>query len=336
MTSFTIAICAYNAVGRIARTLNALALIHYGGPWEVLIVDNASTDDTVAFVEDWRTSLPALRVILEPVAGVAHARMLAIREARMDWIVWVDDDNILPPDYLTTAEALVRDSQDVGIVAGDSVLFELGNTPLWFMEVANCYAVGQQFSHEGNFTNGSFSWGAGSLIRRSAALQILELGFRPILTGRLGKNQLAGEDGEICIAMQLLGWTLMYSRRLVISHAIEPIRMNEVALRKTAIGFGLSSIVIEAYRSALEPPIKRWLKSHDPAFALHTIAKFTVRAFRLVYKRNMQSRVEFWISQGAVVALMEGMRPSRVLRTPFLIGVRRRLRTSPMGLDKQA
>ncbi len=321
-TSFTVAICAYNAVGRIARALDALTRVRYAGQWEILVVNNASSDDTAAAVEAWRTSLSAMRVVTEPVAGVAHARVRAIREARCEWIVWVDDDNLLPPDYLEMADAIVAGRDDIGILAGDSHLFELAAPPAWFQQVAGCYAVGQQFPREGRQVGGAFCWGAGSMLRRLAAVQILDLGFKPILSGRLGRHQLAGEDAEICLAMRLLGWGFLYSRALVIGHAIDPNRMRVDMLRKTAFGFGLSSVALEVYRAQFDPPLKRWVKTHDTAFAVYALTKFAGRLLRRLIRWDMRTRANLWASQGAAAGLLSGMRPSQVLASPFLGKVR--------------
>jgi glycosyltransferase involved in cell wall biosynthesis len=321
-TTFTVAICAFNAVGRIGRTLDALTNVRYWGHWEVLVVDNASTDGTSEFVQAWGQALPGMRVVREPVAGVAHARVRAIREASCDWIVWVDDDNLLPPDYLDTAHAIVADRDDAGVVAGDSKLFKLAVPPAWFDKVAGCYAVGRQMMREGDQHDGAFCWGAGSMLRRRAATRILDLGFRPVLTGRLGRHQLAGEDAEICLATRLLGWSFLYSRKLVIGHAIDPQRMTVESLRRTAFGFGLSSIALEVYRAHFDPPLKRWVKTRDLPFFAYSLAKLGSRWLRWLFRRDMRACADLWASQGAAAALISGMRPSSVLATPFLEALR--------------
>jgi glycosyltransferase involved in cell wall biosynthesis len=316
-TGFTVAICAYNAVGRIGRALDALVRIRYAGPWEILVVDNASTDGTAEYVASWRAFFPSMRVVRESVPGVAHARVRAIAESRHEWMVWVDDDNLLPPDYLTMGDSIVRARKDIGIVAGDSRLLELALPPAWFDQVSSCYAVGRQFSREGQHGGGAFCWGAGTLLRRAAAQRILDLGFKPILSGRVGKHQLAGEDAEICLAIRMAGWSLIYSRQLLIEHAIEPHRMTVEMLRKTTFGFGLSSIAIEVYRSHFAPPLKRWVYRHDLPFAVYALAKFVGRFFRKTIRRDMRACAEFWASQGTLAGLFSGMRPSRVLAAPF-------------------
>lgn len=66
--------------------------------WELLLIDNASTKK---LSEKWDLSWhPAGRVIREDEVGLTAARLRAITESQADLIVFVDDDNILEPDYL--------------------------------------------------------------------------------------------------------------------------------------------------------------------------------------------------------------------------------------------
>ena len=154
--SFTVAICAYNATARIWRALDALRDLRYAGPWDVLVVDNASTDATGEFAAGWSDRLPGLRVVREGTPGVAHARMRALREARGDCLCFVDDDNLLAPDYLRVADELLRALPEVGVLAGRSRLYELSPRPPWFDEVSSCYAVGEQGRADGFLPPGAF------------------------------------------------------------------------------------------------------------------------------------------------------------------------------------
>jgi len=97
----TVAICTFNRAAVLAQTLDSVSRLKVpaGFTWEVLVVDNASTDDTPAVLRSMRTRLP-LRAVREPQQGQSYARNLVLREARGDLILWTDDDVVLPEDWL--------------------------------------------------------------------------------------------------------------------------------------------------------------------------------------------------------------------------------------------
>jgi glycosyltransferase involved in cell wall biosynthesis len=305
--------------------LDALTNITYQGSWEVIVIDNASTDGTAELASRWKDKLPGLRIIVESRPGVAHARLRALREARFDALCFVDDDNLLSFDYLDIANDILVTRTDVGVIAGRSELFQLALPPAWFESVSSCYAVGNQGAADGYLPPATAPWGAGTVIRGAAFRQLLKRQFVPLLTGRIGRHQLAGEDVEICYALNLLGWRSYYSSKLVLRHAIEPNRMTEKALQKTCFGFGLSSIAIEVYRSYQQSRIKRKLKCADLPFAVFLVVSLLRAGFGLLLARNMRTRANWWAAMGAANAYyVQGFRPSKVLQSPFLYSIENR------------
>lgn len=76
--------------------------------WELLVVDNNSTDDTSQVVERYAALLP-VRLVFEPKQGLSIARNRAIDEAAGDLILWTDDDVLVDPSWLSAyAEAATR------------------------------------------------------------------------------------------------------------------------------------------------------------------------------------------------------------------------------------
>lgn len=72
--------------------------------WELIVVDNASARPVAAQIDlAWH---PRARVVVESSLGLTPARLRAIREAASDLLVFVDDDNVLAPDFLTEAARL--------------------------------------------------------------------------------------------------------------------------------------------------------------------------------------------------------------------------------------
>jgi glycosyltransferase involved in cell wall biosynthesis len=81
--------------------LDALARQTYPGPWELLVVDNGSTDATVTIARDARARLPQLRVVdAGRVPGVSRARNAGIAAATGDFLVFADGDDLVADDWL--------------------------------------------------------------------------------------------------------------------------------------------------------------------------------------------------------------------------------------------
>ena len=99
--SISVCICTCNGAERVGLVLEALAAqTDRSAGWEVLVVDNASRDDTGAVVQAaFAAHLPGRgRLVREERPGLMHARRRATDEARGATIVFLDDDNIPAPD----------------------------------------------------------------------------------------------------------------------------------------------------------------------------------------------------------------------------------------------
>jgi cellulose synthase/poly-beta-1,6-N-acetylglucosamine synthase-like glycosyltransferase len=299
--------------------LDSLSRLSYEGQWEVLVVDNASTDGTGNFVMQWSQRLPSLRVVREPTPGLANARLCAIREARYENLCFIDDDNLPDADYLQIACEILQSHQDVGMIVARTELHELADPPEWFKEVGGCYAVGPQASTESYLSATAHCWGAGCVVRNSALRQLLDSGFRFLLSGRVGSKQLAGEDTEMALALNIIGWRTYYSDRLVVGHAIDPSRMSIQDLKKICTGFGCSATVLGVYEGVLEGGMRRWIKHHDlPAVAL-ALRRYLKALVGKLLRSGLRSDVLVWQSAAALKGLRNpSLRPSAVRASPFL------------------
>ncbi len=110
----SVLICTHNPRREyLARTLAALQ--HQSLPaadWELLLIDNASAPPIAGQVDlSWH---PRARVIVEPTLGLTPARLRAIREAKTELLVFVDDDNVLAPDFLAEALRLAQARPFIG------------------------------------------------------------------------------------------------------------------------------------------------------------------------------------------------------------------------------
>jgi glycosyltransferase involved in cell wall biosynthesis len=123
---FSVVIPAFNEAGYLADALESLRSQDFRGTWEVIVVDNNSTDDTARIARRH-----GARVIFEPQPGVCPARQLGATSARGEIIVSTDADTVHPTDWLTRLDTRFRAHPAAAAVAGPCRYAE----PLWWATV---------------------------------------------------------------------------------------------------------------------------------------------------------------------------------------------------------
>jgi glycosyltransferase involved in cell wall biosynthesis len=252
----SVVICCHNSAQRLPPTLAHLAAqqVREGLVWEVVVVDNASTDDTARVArEAWPADSPVpFRVIHEPQPGLSHARRRGFDETHFDLISFIDDDNWCGPDWVQIAADLMEAHPEVGACGGYLEEVCEVEPPAWFERFKTAYAVGPQAEKAGVLER---TWdclaGAGMTIRRAAWEQLLENGFQPLLSGRKGSALTSGEDIEFMYVLRLAGWSLWYEPRLQIRHFIPAGRLQWSYLRRMRRGGGASTVSLDPYSFAL-------------------------------------------------------------------------------------
>jgi glycosyltransferase involved in cell wall biosynthesis len=241
MLGISVLICSYNGGNFIKDTLGYLQKQTFTDPidWEVILVDNASTDDLVQVArQSWKASVP-LQILSEARPGVGYARQTGIRAARYSYVIFVDDDNHLAADYLQTAFDLMRAYPQAGAIGGlNDAVFE-APPPAWYATYQANFAVGPQSPAEGEVTHENrVLWGAGLVLRKSAWEQLDAAGFKPMLPSRTGNQLLSGDDSELCYMLRLFGWKLYYFSSLRLGHVMpeERLRWSYLCRLKRALG----------------------------------------------------------------------------------------------------
>jgi glycosyltransferase involved in cell wall biosynthesis len=118
----TVAICTLNRAESLRRTFDSVAATRVADDlaWELIVVNNNSTDHTDAVIAEYRGRLP-LRRELEPLQGHSNARNRAIVAARGEYIVWTDDDVIVGARWLAAYAEAFRRWPD-GVVFGGRII----------------------------------------------------------------------------------------------------------------------------------------------------------------------------------------------------------------------
>jgi len=253
----SIVVCCHNSTSVLSRTLAYIqeqTAQQKQTPWEVIVIDNASTDGTAKLAETlWPENPPApLTIVSEPRLGLSFARQRGFDEARYSVVSFVDDDNWVAPDWVEKVSKAMVDHPEVGACGGDSEPVFESAPPWWFDLFKTSYAIGRQgkISSDVSDTRG-YLWGAGLTFRKDAWRSLCEIGYQPLLVGRKGSALSSGEDSELCFAIMCSGWRLRYESDLRLKHFIPENRLNWKYLRKLHRGFGSSQLILDIYKHAL-------------------------------------------------------------------------------------
>lgn len=247
----SVVICTYNGKNRLKKTIDHLNIQEVDVEFEILIVDNASTDGTSEWINLYLKNSPAVdkvKLIRESEPGLNHARFSGIKAARFDFILFCDDDNWLDANFLAIGEKYFSENPKVGILGSlGSPVFEI-EKPDWFVDFSHTYAVGSLGKKPGRQPFGSYHYGAACFFRKEALDKLLNLGFKSFLSDRKGKGLSSGGDVELCLAVQLLGYELHYDCRLTFKHFIEAHRLDWNYYLKLKQGISSSFPILESYK----------------------------------------------------------------------------------------
>lgn len=261
----SVILCCYNSSSRIRPTLEALAIQDFATavPWEILVIDNASTDNTREAAATTWSSLETpfeLRILSEENPGLSHARKTGVEQARFDTIIFCDDDNWLSPDYVYRAYLNIYNNQSLAACGGKGIPVFETEPPDWFWDYSEAFAVGSQTL---NMEHGKLLnlYGAGITFRKEPLKHLYKSGFVSQLTGRIGKSLGSAEDYELTYACVLLGYGLKYDENLTFQHYISQERLSYAYLRKLFHAFGTDGPVRNIYYSAVSTRRSyRWIR----------------------------------------------------------------------------
>ena len=241
----SIVICAYNGAGRLPPTLDHLKNQRGcdGLKWEVLIIDNASTDGTAEIARRcWGDDSPvAMRIIREPRLGLTYARECALDHIRYEFVSFIDDDNWVSDNWVRRVVEIMAAHPEAAAIGGYCAAVPEIQPPAWFARFKNFYAIGPDYDCG---TEVPMLWGAGLTLRKSVWYSLRAHGFRFLTTAQ-------GEDQEICLAVRLAGWKLWFDPELRLQHFIPAGRLTWDYFRTLQRKRTSCLVLVDPYLAAL-------------------------------------------------------------------------------------
>jgi len=228
----SVIVCTYNRAESLPRTLHSLKSqqVRDGIDWEVLVVDNNSTDGTRHVVENFMPTFPRLRYGFEAAQGLSHARNRGLTRARGRIILFTDDDVAPEADWLQRIlDGMAATGCDAcgGFIAPDWQ----SSPPPWLTERFHGFlAVRAERTDTYEVEPGMLPpFGANMAFRREV---FDRLGAFDVSRGRKGDVLASGEDGEMFQRVLESGGRVMFFGDARVRHTVESFRLTKRYFRR--------------------------------------------------------------------------------------------------------
>lgn len=238
----TAAICTHNRATFLPAAIESLLAQRLPpAGFEILVIDNASTDETPQIIQRYRAAggNVTLRSAAQPVLGLSHARNLAVEMAAGDIIAFMDDDAVADPEWLAALLGAYTTHPNAWVVGGKVLPLWQGERPAWLTDdllpQLSMLDLGDVVRP---LNAGEQVYGVNFSCPRSV-LDNLDL-FRSDL-GRQGAALLGSEESELQRRILRQGQTIIYTPHAIVSHHVTMERMQPQYFWRLAFGKGRTS-----------------------------------------------------------------------------------------------
>lgn len=241
----TVGICTWNRAKLLDETLGQLRELRIpsGVEWELLVVDNNSSDETPSVLaRHSATSELPLRHFFEPAQGLSHARNSAVRHARGDLLLWTDDDVAVEPNWLAEYVKAAQQFPHASFFGGRIEPRFATEPPSWIREnwrwFSGMFAILDFGKEVRPFSSDEVPYGANMAFRTEV------LRSRPFDTalGRVGGQLFGGDDTIYCEELLKQGHVGVWVGSAVVHHHVPTERMTWDYVRRWINGAVASSI----------------------------------------------------------------------------------------------
>jgi glycosyltransferase involved in cell wall biosynthesis len=281
----TAAVCAHNEGRFLAGCLRSLAA-QDAADFEILVVDNASTDETAELARQFAGREPRARVVREEVLGLSAARNRALAEARGQVVAFIDADAVADPAWLSALGRAFREEPAAAVVGG-RVLVRWGSPPpRWWAPALD--EVFNRFDYpepRKEMRYPRYPYGTNLAVHVEIGRRLG--GFHTRL-GRHGQALLAAEEVALCWRAECAGHKVVYTRDALVHH----LGRNELATRsyilRRALAHGSSQRLAEKLADippgSFPGPLRFAVTLLADAARLRlSLARLKYHAFRLGY-----------------------------------------------------
>ncbi len=246
----TVLVCTHNRADLLRGALESLEGQSLArARFEVLVVDNASTDATPAVVAECAARARIdIRSVREAELGLDAARNRGVREAAGEIVAFLDDD--ARPRHDWAAEILEGfERHDAPILGGRVDLIWEAPRPVWFSDPLLRYLIHCDYGPEVvSVTSPPWLYGTNVAFRKSLFQQI---GLFRLDLDRKGESLMGGGDTEFFKRAHASGHRLLYLPSLVVRHLVPASRLTRAFFRERLLYSGYTRAAVGTERTGV-------------------------------------------------------------------------------------
>jgi len=251
---FSVIIATYNRADELPRTLESLKAQEVNEPWEVIVVDNNSSDNTREVVEGVKSFPVPLRYVFEKEQGRSAALNAGIRAAQGEILAITDDDVRVDPHWLVNSERALGEL-NCDYVGGKALPIWSGKRPDWLPNRSGKHwgvIALLDYGPEPVEFGDRVPLGVNMAFRREA---FERAGLWDNSIGRKAGTLLGQEVREWAQRARAAGLRGFYSPDLVVHHVIPEDRLTKKYFRRWFYWHGISrAILYQNNRLDMESP----------------------------------------------------------------------------------
>jgi glucosyl-dolichyl phosphate glucuronosyltransferase len=250
----SVVICTHNRSKYLLKAIQSAVNQTYSkDEYEIIVVDNASTDSTADLVRSYQ-DVGNLRYIYEPKLGISFARNTGWHVAAGRFIAYLDDDAIASPEWVSAIDKAFKMTPSAGAVGGRvDPIWEV-KRPDWLEDdLVMSLGVINWSDKPKIIPDLRMEW----LVTANMAVPtdvLAKIGGFNTMLGRVGKTQVRGEDTFFQKQIIRRGYYCFYFPDMVVRHHVPASRLNKLWFRKRYYTQGIADAltqVIEEEPSAI-------------------------------------------------------------------------------------
>lgn len=249
----TAIICTHNRADYIKKSVESLInQTMDDSQYEILVIDNGSTDNTAKIFEDEFQGVANLRYIFEPVLGLSKARNTGLEHTRGEIIAYLDDDAIACHDWLQRIVATYKNSEkSIGLLGGKIEPIWEADRPQWLSDELVPSLTVLDWSDK-PFELDKDTWIAGANISVPRKL-LQEVGGFSQTLGRKGKKLLSNEEVLLRRQLESKGHVSYYDPAISVKHHIPAARVNKEWFVSRFYWQGVSKAALQIFENSTGP-----------------------------------------------------------------------------------